>query len=173
VKIRVLFLCSGNSVQSPIAESLLTAADSEHFEVASAGIEREDMHPFTIEVLKEIGVDLHRKATKSLKDVSNSHFDFVITLCDRARFQCPKFPGAEVVHWQLDNPLTSQDEAKQKRLFQSLRDQIAQRVRLFALVQVRFTEIQTSEIQDRSHGQPDLVHSSASTANTARYRAVP
>ena len=159
MKLRVLFLCAGNAVQSPIAESLLTAADSEHFEVASAGIERGDIHPITIDVMKEIGVDLHGRATKVIQDVANSNYDFVITLSDRARFECPEFPGAELVHWQLDDPFSSQDEAKQKRLFQSLRDQIAQRVRLFALVQVRFIEIQLSEIQDRSHGQPGVVHS--------------
>jgi protein-tyrosine-phosphatase len=158
VKLRVLFLCASNSVQSPMAESLLKALDSEHFEVASAGIEGGDIHPLTVEVMKEIGIDLQGRATKTTKDVVDLGFDLVITLCHRSRYECPPFPGAELVHWQLDDPLTAPDHAKQKRMFQSLRDQIAQRVRLFALVQVRF-----AASDKRAHHDPrtqrDVVHS--------------
>src|SRR5262249_55244907 len=142
-KLRVLFLCASNGVQSPMAESLLKAADSEHFEVASAGIERGDTHPLTVEVMKDIGIDLQGRTTKAMKDFADRRFDLVITLCRRSRCECPQFPGAELVHWQLDDPLTAPDLAKQKRMFQSLRDQIAQRVRLFALVQVRFAASDT------------------------------
>ncbi len=158
MKLRVLFLCADNGVQSLIAESLLKAADSEHFEVTSAGIERGETHPLTIEVMREINIDLQGRATKITKDVLDSGFDFVITLCGRARFECPEFPGAERVHWELDDPLTTRDHEKQKRLFQSLRDQIAQRVRLFALVQVRFTREMTPDHQLLSRSQRDVVH---------------
>ena len=108
--------------------------------------------------MKEVGVDLPQRVTQTVQDVSSSDFDFVITLCDRARSACPKFPRAEVVHWQFDDPLAILDPVKQKRAFQSLRDQIVQRLRLFALVQVRFAEVATNGDR-RSSVQRDLVHS--------------
>ena len=143
-KIKVLFLCASNGVQSPMAEGLLNAVDSKHFEVLSAGIERGETQPLAIEVMKEINVDLNGRATKAVKDVSGLGFDFAITLCDRSRAECPKFPGAEIVHWQFPNPLVGIDRTNEQRMFRSLRDQIAQRIRLFALVQVRFNEVDLS-----------------------------
>ena len=137
MKLRVLFLCATNGVQSPIAEALLAAMDPEHFEVSSAGIERGEMHPLTVEVMKEIDIDLQGRATKSVDDVRHLTFDIVITLCDRARFLCPKLTQAEVVHWRLDDPLLVSDSGKQKRMFRVLRDQINQRIRLFTLVYAR------------------------------------
>ena len=126
-----------------MAEALLNQLDSSHFKAISAGIDRGENHPLTVEVMKEIGVDLRVRAAKAAHDVLDLGFDFVITLCDRARLECPSFPGAEVVHWQFDDPLEVSDPVKQKRLFQSLRDQIAHRVRLFALVQARFASVDT------------------------------
>jgi protein-tyrosine-phosphatase len=141
VKFRVLFLCATNGVQSPIAEALLNGADRKHFEVSSAGIDAGETHPFTVEVMKEIGIDLAGRIAKATRDHLNFPFDFVITLSERAKAECPEFPGAERIHWQVDDPLVVLDPDKQKRLFRSLRDQIAQRVRLFALVQTRFASV--------------------------------
>ena len=138
MKHKVLFLCAKNDLYSPMAEALLNKLDSQHFDVMSAGIDRGEMHPIMVEVMKEIGIDLQRIITKATQDVLDRSFDFVITLCDRARRECPKFEGAELVHWRFDDPLTASDRTRRKRMVQSLRDQIAQRVRLFALVQVRF-----------------------------------
>ena len=137
MKFRVLFLCATNGVQSPIAEALLAAMDPEHFEAFSAGIERGEMHPFTIEVMKEIDIDLQGRGTRSVDDVQHLTFDTVITLCDRARFLCPKFTQAEVLHWRFDDPLLVSDRVKQKRMFHVLRDQITQRIRFFTLVYAR------------------------------------
>jgi protein-tyrosine-phosphatase len=143
MKLKVLFLCANNGVQSPMAEALLNQLDSKHFEAISAGIDRGENHPLMVGVMKEIGIDLRGRATKATHDVRDLGFDFVITLCDRAKSECPSFPEAELVHWQFDDPLGVSDPAKQKRLFQSLRDQIAHRVRLFALVQARFASADT------------------------------
>ena len=77
------------------------------------------------------------------------HFDFVITLCERARLECPTFHQAELVHWQFEDPLAA-NHTQRKRMFQSLRDQIAQRVRLFALVQVRFATAEMRAHHDSS-----------------------
>ena len=125
-----------------MAEALLKRLDSAHFDVTSAGIDCGDMHPLAIEVMKEIGVDLERRVPKAMHDVLNIGFDFVITLCDRARVACPRFPKAELVHWRFDDPLAAMEDIKRRRLFESLREQIGQRVRLFALVQVRFATVE-------------------------------
>jgi len=147
MKLKILFVCATNSVQSPIAEALLNKLDPEHFEATSAGIDRGEMHPFTVDAMRAIGVDLGGRVTKTLRDVLSRDFDFVITLCDRAKKECPRFVAAELVHWQFEDPLAESDLTKQQRMFQSLRDQISHRVRLFALVQVRFAakETQVSE----------------------------
>jgi protein-tyrosine-phosphatase len=157
VKIRVLFLCATNGVQSPMAEALLKRADSQHFEVTSAGMDCGEIHPTAIDVMREISVDLDGKTTTPIRDVQGKNFDFVITLCDRARSSCPRFGDAEVVHWKFDDPSTQLDLVKQKRMFQSLRDQIAQRIRLFALVQVRFSDVKLSATREPSL-QPHMVH---------------
>ncbi len=138
MKFRVLFLCANNGVQSPMAEALLNALDSKHFDAISAGIDSGQVHPLTVAVMKEVGIDLNGKITKTTQDIMDRRFDFVITLCERARAECPIFQEAELVHWQLDDHSAGVENAQRKRVFQSLRDQIAQRVRLFALVQVRF-----------------------------------
>ena len=100
------------------------------------------MHPLAIEVMKEVGIDLEGTVPKRAQDLLNLDFDFVITLCDRARVACPEFPKAELVHWRFNDPFVAMEDIKRKRLFESLRDQIAQRVRLFALVQVRFAPVE-------------------------------
>jgi arsenate reductase len=145
MKFKVLFLCSGNGVESPMAEMLLNGLDSAHFEVLSAGIERGETHPLTIEVMKEIEIDLKGRVTKAVRDLLGRRFDFVITLSDRAKSECPRFPGAEIIHWRFDDPCAALDRTKQKRMFRSVRDQIAQRIRLFALVQVRFAPLSRSQ----------------------------
>jgi protein-tyrosine-phosphatase len=151
MKLKVLFLCASNGIQSPMAEALLNALDSEHFEAISAGIERDETYPLTVEVMREIGMDLEKRVSKATQDVLDRRFDFVITLCEQARVDCPNLQGAEVVHWQFEDPLAAPDENRQRRLFRSLRDQIAQRIRLFALVQVRFADANAGV-----HHQPAL-----------------
>src|SRR5215510_8653552 len=118
-KIRVLFLCSDNGVYGPMAEGLLKRLDSEHFVAMSAGIECGKTHPLAAKAMSEIGIDLKMGVLKGIHDVSGLHFDFVITLCDRARAECPEFPGAEIAHWRLDNPMAASDHTKQERIFQS------------------------------------------------------
>jgi protein-tyrosine-phosphatase len=157
VKLKVLFLCATNGVQSPMAEALLRNLDPEHFEVLSAGFDCGKTHPLTIEVMKEAGIDLEGRVSRTLQEVSDLSFDLVITLCERSKAECPKFPKAELVHWQFDDPLASSDYAKQRRMFQALRDQIAQRVRLFALVQARSLSA-PRDARPALRSQPDFVH---------------
>jgi len=90
---------------------LLKRLDSANFDVTSAGIDCGEMHPLAIEVIKEIGVDLEGRVPKAMHDVLNLRFDFVITLCDRARVACPGFPKAELVHWRFDDPLAAMEDS--------------------------------------------------------------
>src|SRR5262245_4487753 len=96
MRLKILFVCATNRVQSPMAEALLNRMDSEHFEATSAGIRCGEMHPLTIDAMREIGIDLEGRGTRSMRDVLHRDFDFVITLSESARFGCPTFDGAEL-----------------------------------------------------------------------------
>ena len=135
---KILFLCETNGVHSPIAEALLSRIDSEHFEAISAGASPGRLHPLTVEVVKEVGIDLSRKIPKHIRAVADDSFDYVITF-DEVSARAYRNPRRiEVIHWKLDDPLaTPGDPESQLRAFRMVRDQIAQRLRLFVIVNVR------------------------------------
>ena len=98
--IRVLFVCTGNSARSQIAEALLRDFGGADFEVNSAGTEPHGVNPFTVRVLDEIGIDWSGARSKSVTEFIGQPFDYVITVCDRARQTCPVFPGNHnTMHW--------------------------------------------------------------------------
>jgi ArsR family transcriptional regulator, arsenate/arsenite/antimonite-responsive transcriptional repressor / arsenate reductase (thioredoxin) len=104
---RVLFLCTGNSARSPVAEALLRQR-ADQIEVASAGSRPKPLHPNTVRVLREHGIELAGRLPQPLSAVERQRFDYVITLCDRVREVCPEFPGrAEQVHWSIPDPAAS------------------------------------------------------------------
>jgi len=106
---RVLFLCTGNSARSPVAEALLRRRAGQ-IEVASAGSRPKPLHPNTVRVLGEYGIELADRVPQPLNAVERQRFDYVITLCDRVREVCPEFPGpAEQVHWSIPDPAASGD----------------------------------------------------------------
>jgi len=131
-KKRVLFLCSGNSARSQMAEGLLRNLAGNKFDVVSAGTKPKGLHPRSVEVMKEIGIDVSRQASKDLKQFLNQKFDYVITVCDRAKQQCPIFPGAEPIHWGFADPAEAPLD-KELQTFRRVRDEILQRLRLFLL----------------------------------------
>jgi len=137
LKCRVLFVCATNGLHSPMAEAMLKWLDSEHFEATSAGTICGQLHPLTVEVLKEIGIDLGRKTPKSVQQLPDEKFDYVITLGSRAPSCGRTFPQGEIVHWKIDDAGIPDDPEKQLRQFRMVRDQILQRLRLFVLVHVR------------------------------------
>jgi protein-tyrosine-phosphatase/DNA-binding transcriptional ArsR family regulator len=101
---RVLFLCTGNSARSPVAEALLRQKAGQ-IEVASAGSHPKILHPNTARVLRKYGIDLAGRSPQHLSTLEHQQFDYVITLCDRVREVCPEFPGrAEQVHWSIPDP---------------------------------------------------------------------
>ena len=138
--IRVLFLCTGNSARSQMAEGLLRTWGGDHFAVFSAGSEPADrVHPMAIAVMDEMGMSLAGAKPKHLSQFLGDPWDYVITMCDRARDACPVFPGdVERIHWGFDDPAeaASSDEGRQL-VFRRVRDEIAQRIRLFLNVAAR------------------------------------
>jgi protein-tyrosine-phosphatase/DNA-binding transcriptional ArsR family regulator len=101
---RVLFLCTGNSARSPVAEALLRQRAGQ-VEVASAGSRPKPLAANAVRVLREYGIELAGRPLRQLSDLEQQRFDYVITLCDRVREVCPEFPGpAEQVHWSIPDP---------------------------------------------------------------------
>jgi arsenate reductase len=129
-KKRVLFLCTGNSARSQMAEGLLRAGAGDRYEVFSAGTSPKGLHPQTIATMKEIGVDVSRQTSKNIDQFEGEPFDYVITVCDRAKEACPIFPGSTTIHWSFDDPADAPNE-EQPQTFRAVRDEIRNRLRLF------------------------------------------
>lgn len=102
---RVLFLCTGNSARSQIAEALLERMSDGAIEAASAGSNPKPLHPNAVRVMRGYGVDISANRTKHVDDLRGQRFDTVITLCDRVREVCPPFPSqTQLVHWSIADP---------------------------------------------------------------------
>lgn len=102
---RVLFLCTGNSARSQMAEAFLADASGGRVEVASAGSHPKPLHPNAVRVMRSYGIDLTERRSKHLDDVAGRRFDYVITLCDKIREVCPELPGhPESIHWSIPDP---------------------------------------------------------------------
>ncbi len=127
-KAKVLFLCTGNSARSQMAEGLLRAKAGDRFEAFSAGLEPTQIHPLAIEAMREIGIDISAQRAKSLTEyLGRQHFGHLITVCDRAAANCPVFPGvADRLHWSLDDPAAAGgDHDEQLAVFRAVRDRLA------------------------------------------------
>jgi protein-tyrosine-phosphatase/DNA-binding transcriptional ArsR family regulator len=102
---RILFLCTGNSARSQIAEAMLEQMSDGTVEAASAGSKPKPLHPHAVRVMKKRGMDISANRTKHLDDFLSHRFDYVITLCDRVREVCPEFPShPDLVHWSVPDP---------------------------------------------------------------------
>jgi protein-tyrosine-phosphatase len=102
---RVLFLCTGNSARSQIAEALLVAMSGGAIEAASAGSNPRALHANAVRVLQRRGIDISGNRTKHVDEFVAQRFDVVITLCDRVRAVCPEFPQhPRLVHWSVPDP---------------------------------------------------------------------
>jgi ArsR family transcriptional regulator, arsenate/arsenite/antimonite-responsive transcriptional repressor / arsenate reductase (thioredoxin) len=101
----VLFLCTGNSARSQIAEALLDHMSDGNVAAASAGSHPKPLHPNAVRVLKKRGIDIGSNRTKHLDGFLSERFDIVITLCDRVREVCPEFPShPQLAHWSIQDP---------------------------------------------------------------------
>src|SRR4051794_31867702 len=102
---RVLFLCTGNSARSQIAEALAEHLSDGAVEAASAGSHPKPLDPNAVRVMRPRGVDLAGRRSKPVSEFSGQRFDYVISLCERVREVCPEFPGApELIHWSIPDP---------------------------------------------------------------------
>jgi thioredoxin type arsenate reductase len=113
--IRVLFVCTGNSARSVIAEAILRREGGSDFEVFSAGTEPKGINPYTLRVLAEVGIDASFARSKSVDEFLEERFDYVVTVCDQARQACPVFPGEhESLHWGLVDPAAVEGSDEEK-----------------------------------------------------------
>jgi arsenate reductase (thioredoxin) len=130
-KQRVLFICTHNSARSQMAEAMLRTWAGDAFEVYSAGTEATSVRPQAIAVMDEIGIDISGQRSKTLGRYLKEPFDWVITVCDTARQNCPVFPGVEqTAHWGVDDP-TEATDADRLEAFRRARDDLRNRIRLF------------------------------------------
>jgi thioredoxin type arsenate reductase len=131
--IRVLFICTGNSARSQIAEALLRGLGGAAFEPSSGGTEPKGVNPYTVRVLKEVGIDWSGARSKPLAGFIGGRFDYVITVCDRARQACPVFPGRhQMLHWDLEDPAEVEGpDERRLEAFRRTRAEIETRLRPF------------------------------------------
>jgi arsenate reductase len=137
--IRVLFVCTHNSARSQIAEALLGRFGGADFEVHSAGTHQTRVNPLAIRVLAEQGIDWSDARSKVIDEFLDQRFDYVITVCDRARETCPVFPGStNTLHWGLDDPsdVGGTDEEK-LAAFRQTAVEVASRLRPFIEIALR------------------------------------
>lgn len=149
-KIRVLFLCTGNSARSQMAEAFLRHHGGDHFEAHSAGLEPKGIHPLTRQVMEEAGIDISNQRSKGLAEYwGRLHFDYVITVCANAEERCPFFPGpGKRLHWPFEDPAAATgSEEERLATFRRVRDAIEARVR--AWVQ----EVCHPACRDTDHGR--------------------
>lgn len=101
----ILFLCTGNSCRSQMAEGFVNHLRAEGFRAYSAGVEPHGLNPLAVEAMAEAGVDISAAVSKTVDDLPDADFDFVVTLCGHARETCPFFPSAaRRVHKGFDDP---------------------------------------------------------------------
>ena len=133
VKKRVLVVCSGNSARSQMAEALIRHEAGDVFEVSSAGTHPAQVRVEAVAVMRELDIDISSQRSKPLTEFEGRNFDFVITVCDKAREECPLFSGApERLHWPFEDPAAFTETGEGRLLaFRRLRDRIHARVMVF------------------------------------------
>jgi arsenate reductase len=127
---KVLFLCTGNSARSQMAEGLMRTLAPGQWTVASAGVLPSQVHPLAVRIMDEIGIDITRQTSKSIDRFLGQSFDYVITLCDHAAVSCPVFPGeGQRIHWPLEDPASAKGTTEERlSVFRKVRDEIKGRI---------------------------------------------
>ena len=130
---RVLFLCTGNSARSQMAEAFLRQYGGDRFEAHSAGLEPRDIHPLTIRVMQEAGIDISGQSSKGIDTyLGKTLFQYLITVCDDADKNCPTvWPGvSQRMHWSFEDPVAFEGtDEEQLAKFRQIRDLIEQRIK--------------------------------------------
>jgi protein-tyrosine-phosphatase/DNA-binding transcriptional ArsR family regulator len=128
---RVLFLCTGNSARSQMAEALLEHLSGHQIQARSAGSQPKSLHPDAVRVMAERGLDISGRPTKHLSRFARIRFDRVITLCDKVREVCPEFPGQPTTaHWSIADPAEGDTDADTQAVFERTAEDIENRIGL-------------------------------------------
>jgi arsenate reductase len=138
--VRVLFLCTHNSARSQIAEGILRSKSNGKIEAFSAGTEATQIHPMAIRALSEMGIDISHQYSKNLEKFIGQKFDYIITVCDRARSEtCPIFPGDPVrIHWSFPDPAAVEGKEEQRyKAFEDTSVQMTARISYLLLMIAR------------------------------------
>ena len=133
-KFKILFLCTGNSARSILAEFFLKRLDSKHFEVFSAGANPKGrVNPYVLEILRDsYHIDASAARSKSWEEFKGVNFDFVITVCDKARESCPIWPGQPIIaHWGSEDPDAVEGEEEKRKATKKVAVEIYRRLGLF------------------------------------------
>jgi len=129
-KPNVLFLCTGNSARSQMAEGYLKHVAGDQFEVFSAGIEPKGLNPLAVQAMEEIGIDISHQKSKDVVSFLGQYMPYIVTVCDDAKERCPIFPRTyKFVHWSFDDPAAAKGSQDEKlAVFLRVRDEIARRI---------------------------------------------
>jgi arsenate reductase (thioredoxin) len=132
-KKRLLVLCTGNSARSQMGEGLFRHYGGDSYDVSSAGTAPTRVRPEAIAVMREIGIDISGHRSKPVDEFAGQGFDYIVTVCDRARDNCPVFPGGGThIHWSFEDPAAVEgSEEERLAAFRRIRDQISVRVAEF------------------------------------------
>ena len=130
MKTKVLFLCTGNSARSQMAEGYLRHAGGGRFEAMSAGVEPKGLNPLAVEAMREIGIDISRQKSKAVEELLAANPTYVVTVCDNAKQTCPTFPGTfKCLHWGLQDPAGAAGSHDEKlAAFRRIRDEIVRKI---------------------------------------------
>lgn len=132
-KQRVLFLCTGNSARSQMAEAFVRKYGGDRFEPHSAGLEPKGVNPLTIKVMEEVGVDISGQVSKGIETyLGKSHFKYLVTVCDDADKNCPTvWPGVNTrMHWSFEDPARLEGTEEEKLAkFREVRDLIERSIK--------------------------------------------
>jgi len=136
MKQKVLFLCTGNSARSQMAEALLRHLAGNRFEVFSAGLEPKGVNPFAIKAINELGVSMEGHSSKLIDVyIGKVDFDYLITVCSNADQNCPFFPGmGKRLHWPFEDPAAVEGTDEEKlAAFREIRNQIQEQIEKWLL----------------------------------------
>lgn len=130
MKPKVLFLCTGNSARSQMAEGYLRSVAGERFDAMSAGIAPKGLNPLAVQAMREIGIDISSQRSKDVTEFVGTPVQYVVTVCANAREKCPVFPATvKFMHWDLEDPAAVQGTEEEKLAsFRKVRDEIVARV---------------------------------------------
>ena len=132
MKQSVLFLCTGNSARSQMAEGWLRHLAGDRYEVFSAGTKPVGLNPGSVEAMAEVGIDISQHRSKHVEEYAAQSIDYVVTVCDRAKETCPLWPGrTTLIHWSFDDPAAVAGVEGRRLVFCRVRDEIAAAIRQF------------------------------------------